>query len=216
MSGAWAIVCLSIFGFKNQVIKHPALDNIKCVLWIVSKVFFGMLNILITGHSFIHQYYDYLNHSQLQKYLDLSNCLGLPEEHIFVEGIGGLKADNKGITYITNHICDIKLHIVLLKLGTNDITDSAIRHFKSPEEQVGHLIVQIQSICGELFCQGVKKVVVCEVVERCKFHGSTTLQEFNTKRDLYNKALQLLLKQIQTLLFGSTKRKLLGIWKKGQ
>ena len=61
-----------------------------------------MSNILITGHSFIRRYSDYLNCSQLHKYLDLSNCLGLPEEHIFVEGIGGLKADNQGITYITN------------------------------------------------------------------------------------------------------------------
>ena len=148
-----------------------------------------MSNILITGPSFICQYRDYLNHSQLQKYLDLSNCLELPEEHIFVEGIGGLKADKKGITYITNCIYNIKLYIVLLKLGTNDIADSAARHFKSPEEQVGHLIVQIQSICGELFCQGVKKVVVCEVIKRHKFCGTTTLHEFNTKRDLYNKAL---------------------------
>ena len=154
-----------------------------------------MSNILITGHSFIHRYRDYLNCSQLPIYLDLSNCLGLPEEHIFVERIGGLKADKKGFTYITNRVCDIKLHIVLLELGRNDIADSATRHFKSPEEKVGHLIVQIQSICGELFHQGVKKGVVYEVIKRCKFWGSTTLHEFNTKRDLYNKALHFLSKQ---------------------
>ena len=114
-----------------------------------------MSNILITGHSFICRYHDYLNCSQLPQYLDFSNCLGLPEEHIFVEGIGGLKADKKGISYITNCIRDIKPHIVLLELGTNDIADSAATHFESPEEQVGHLIVQIQSICGELFCTKV-------------------------------------------------------------
>ena len=154
-----------------------------------------MSNILITGHSFICRYRDYLNHSQLHKYLDLSHCLGLPEEHIFVEGIGGLKVDNKGITYITNCVCSIKLHIMLLELGTNDIADSAARHFKSPKEQVDHFIVQIQSICGELFHQGVKKVIVCEVIKRRKFRGITTLHKFNAKRDLYNKALQLLSKQ---------------------
>ena len=174
-----------------------------------------MSNILITGHSFIHWYRDYLNCLQLPQYYDLSNCLGLPEKHIFVEGIGGLKADKKGFTNITNHIRNIKLHIVLLKLGTNDIADCATRHFTSSEEQVGHLIVQIQSICGELFCQGVKKVVVCEVIERHKFHGSTTLHEFNTKRDLYNNAYNSFQNKIQTLLFGGTKRKS-GIWKKGQ
>ena len=174
-----------------------------------------MSNILITGHSFIRQYCDYLNHSQLHRYLDLSNCLGLPEEHIFVEGIGGLKADNKGITYITNHVCNIKPHIVLLKLGTNDIADSAARHFKSPEEQVGHLTVQIQSICGELFRQGVKKVVVCEVIERCKFHGTTTLQEFNTKRNLYNKALKLLSKQNSNIIVWRHQKKIIQDLKEG-
>ena len=168
-----------------------------------------MSNILITGHSFICRYHDYLNHSQLPQYHDLSNCLGLPEEHIFVEGIGGLKADNKGITYITNCIHNIKPHIVLLELGTDDIADSAARHFKSPEEQVGHLTVQIQSICGELFCQGVKKVVVCEVIKRCKFRGTTTLHEFNTKRDLYNKALKLLSKQNSNIIVWQHQKKII-------
>ena len=174
-----------------------------------------MSNILITGHSFICQYRDYLNCSHLQKYLDLSNCLGLPEEHIFVEGIGGLKADNKGITYITNRVCDIKLHIVLLKLGTNDIADSAARHFKTPEDQVDHLIVQIQSICGELFCQDVKKVIVCEVIERRKFRGTTTLHEFNTKRDLYNKALQYLSKQNPNIIVWWHQKKIIRELKEG-
>ena len=174
-----------------------------------------MSNILITGHSFIRRYRDYLNRSQLQKYLDFSNCLGLPEEHIFVEGIGGLKADTKGITYITNRIRNIKPHIVLLELGTNDIADSAARYFKSPEEQVGHLIVQIQSTCGELFHQAVKKVVVCEVIERRKFRGTTTLQEFNTKRDLYNKALKLLSKQNSNIIVWRHQKKIIRDLKEG-
>ena len=152
---------------------------------------------------------------QLPQYCDLSNCLGLPEEHIFVEGIEGLKADKKGFTYITNCICNIKPHIVLLEIGTNDITDSATRHFKNPEEQVDHLIVQIQSICGELFCQGVKKVVVCEVIERCKFHGTTKLHEFNTKRDLYSKALKLLLKQNSNIIVWQYQKKIIWELKEG-
>ena len=127
-----------------------------------------------------------------------------------------MKADNKGI-HLHHKLClhDIKPHIVLLELGTNDITDSAARHFKSLEEQVGHLIVQIQSICGELFCQGVKKVVVCEVIERCKFHGTTTLHEFNTKRDLYNKALQLLSKQNLNIIFWQHQKKIIRELKEG-
>ena len=118
-------------------------------------------------------------------------------------------------TYITNHVCNIKSHIVLLELGTNDIADSAARHFKSPEEQVGHLILQIQSICGELFHQGVQKVVVCEVIERRKFHGTTTLQEFNTKRDLYNKALKLLSKQNSNTIVWWHQKKIIRNLKEG-
>ena len=128
-----------------------------------------MLNILITSHSFIHRYHNYLNHLQLLQYLDLSNCLGLPEEHISIEGIGGLKADKKGITYVTNRICDTEPDIVLLELGKNDIADSAATHFTSPQEQVSHLIIQIHIICSELFRYGVKKVIVCEVIEWHRF-----------------------------------------------
>ena len=84
---------------------------------------------------------------------------------------------------------------MLLKLGTNDIADSAVTHFVSPQDQVSHLIIQIHIICSELFCYGVKKVIICEVIEWCRFQGSTTLQEFNIKRNLYNEALQFLLKQ---------------------
>ena len=174
-----------------------------------------MSNILITGHSFIRWYHDYLNHSQLPQYLDLSNCLGLPEEHIFIEGIGGLKADKKGITYITNHVRNIKPHIVLLELGTNNIADSATTHFKSPEEQVCHLIVQIHSICGEFFCHGVKKVVVCEVIKRLKFRGTTTLHKFTMKRDLYNKALQFLSKQNPNIIVWWYQKKIIRELKEG-
>ena len=127
----------------------------------------------------------------------------------------GFKADNKGITYITNCICDIKPHIVLLEIITNDNADSASRHFKTPEEQVDHIIVQIQSICGELFNQGVKKVVVCEVIERHKFHGTTTLQEFNTMRDLYNKALQFLSKQNPNFIVWQHQKKIIRELKEG-
>ena len=128
-----------------------------------------MSNILITSHLFIHQYHDYLNYSQLPQYLDLSNCLGLPEEHISIEGIGGLKADKKGITCITNGVRNTEPDIMLLELGTNDIADSAATHFTSPQEQVSHLIIQIHIICSELFHYGVKKVIVCEVIEWCRF-----------------------------------------------
>ena len=174
-----------------------------------------MSNILITGHSFIRRYHNYLNHSQLPQYLDLSNCLGLPEEHISIEGKGGLKADKKGITSITNHVRDTEPDIVLLELGTNDIADSAATHFMSPQEQVSHLIIQIHIICSELFRYGVKKVIVCEVIEWRRFQGNTTLQEFNIKRDLYNKALQFLSKQNLNIIVWQHQKKIIRDLKEG-
>ena len=104
---------------------------------------------------------------------------------------------------------------MLLKLGTNDIADSAAKHFRSLEEQVGHLIVQIHNVCGELFHHSVKKVVVCEVIERCKFRGTTTLHKLNTKRDLYNKALQLLLKQNSNIIVWQHQKKIIWELKEG-
>ena len=101
---------------------------------------------------------------------------------------------------------------MLLEIGTNDIADSAARHFK---KQVDHLIVQIQSICGELFHQGVKKVIVCEVIERCKFCGTTTLHEFNTKRDLYNNALKLISKQNSNIIVWQHQMKIIRDLKEG-
>ena len=104
---------------------------------------------------------------------------------------------------------------MLLEIGTNDIADSAARQFKTPEEQVSHLIVQIQSICGKLFLQGVKKVIVCEVIEKRKFRGTTTLHEFNTKRDLYNKVLQLLSKQNSNIIVWWHQKKIIQDLKEG-
>ena len=104
---------------------------------------------------------------------------------------------------------------MLLELGTNDITDSTATHFTSPQDQVGHLILQIHIICSELFHYGVKKVIVCEVIEWHRFQGSTTLQEFNIKRDLYNKALQLISKQNPNIIVLSHQKKIIRDLKEG-
>ena len=175
-----------------------------------------MSNILITSHSFIRQYCAYLNHSQLPQYLDLSNCLGLPEEHISIERIGGLKANKKGITYITNHVHGTKPDIVLLELGTNDIADSALTHFVSPQDQVGHLIIQIHIICSELFCYGVK-VIICGVTEWHRFWRRVQHYKNLTSRETYTtRPCNSFQNRIQILLSGGIKRKSLEIWKKGQ
>ena len=58
-------------------------------------------------------------------------------------------------------------------------------------------------------------MVVCEVIKRHKFRGSTTLHEFNTKRDLYNKALQFLLKQNSNIIVWQHHKKIIRELKEG-
>ena len=104
---------------------------------------------------------------------------------------------------------------MLLELGTNDSADSAVTHFMSPPDQVGHLIIHINIICSQLFCYGVKKVIICEVIEWRRFRGNTTLQEFNIKRDLYNKALQFLSKQNPNIIVWWHQKKIIRDLKEG-
>ena len=104
---------------------------------------------------------------------------------------------------------------MLLEHDTNDIADSAVTHFASPQDQVGHLILQIHIICSELFHYGVKKVIICEVIEWCRFRGSTTLQEFNIKRDLYNEALQFLSKENPNIIVWWHQKKIIRDLKEG-
>ena len=104
---------------------------------------------------------------------------------------------------------------MLLELGTNDIAGSTVTHFVSPQDQVGHLIIQIHIICSELFHYSVEKVIICEVIEWHRFQGSTTLQEFNIKRDLYNKALQFLSKQNPNIIVWQHQKKIIRDLKEG-
>ena len=53
------------------------------------------------------------------------------------------------------------------------------------------------------------------MIERRKFRGTTTLQEFNTKRDLYNKALQFLSKQNLNIIVWWHQKKIIRELKEG-
>ena len=78
--------------------------------------------------------------------ISVSDC---PRNKSLSRGKDGLKADNQGLAYITKLVQNIKPDIVLLELGTNEETQAQL------EEQVGHLVTNIFTICCELFKRGV-------------------------------------------------------------
>ena len=50
--------------------------------------------------------------------------------------------------------------------------------------------VYLLYICEQLFASGVQKIVLCEIIQRRRLHGSTTQAEFDRKRECHNSLLQ--------------------------
>ena len=128
-----------------------------------------MNNILVTGHSFVWHYREYLNRKNGSQ-TNYNYCLGLPQENISIFGKGGLKANKEGIELITTKAKQVKPSVVLIELGTNDIAVRALNENK----QVNDTLHQLFYLCKQLFDLGVQKIVLCEVVNRRKLCGSTT------------------------------------------
>ena len=143
-----------------------------------------MNNILVTGHSFVRRYRDYLN----QKFGSQGNynqSLGLPQENISIFGKGGLKANKDGIEFITTKAKQVKPSVILIELGTNDLAVKAI----DKEKQVNDTLHQLFYLCKQLFDLGVQKIVLCEIVNRRKLRGNTTQAEFDRKQQYFNQLL---------------------------
>ena len=143
-----------------------------------------MNNILVTGHSFVWRYQEYLNRKNRSQ-TNYNYCLGLPQENISIFGKGGLKANKEGIELITTKAKEVKPSVVLIELGTNDIAVRALNENK----QVNDTLHQLFYLCKQLFDLGVQKIVLCEVVNRRKLRGSTTQAEFDRKQKNFNQLL---------------------------
>ena len=143
-----------------------------------------MKNILITGHSFVRRYRDYLNR-KFRSQGNYNQSLGLPQENISIFGKGGLKANKDGIEFITTKAKQVKPSIILIELGTNDLAVKAI----DEEKQVNDTLHQLFYLCKQLFDLGVQKIVLCKVVNRRKLRGSTTQAEFDRKQQYFNQLL---------------------------
>ena len=143
-----------------------------------------MNNILITGHSFVRRYWDYLNW-KFGSQNNYNKSLGLPQENIYIVGKGGLKANEEGLNLITTRAKQVNPNIVVIKLGTNDIAIQAV----DEKEQVNQTLHHLFYLCKQLFELGVQKVILCEIVNRRKLRGSTTQAEFDRKQQYFNQLL---------------------------
>ena len=169
-----------------------------------------MNNILITGHSFVRRYRDYLN----RKYRSQNNynkSLGLPRENIYIVGKGGLEANGKGLNLITTKAKQVNPNIVVIELGSNDLAIQAI----DEKEQVNKTLHQLFYLCKQLFDLGVQKIVLCEIVNCRKLRGSTTQAEFDRKRQYFNQLLNNLNKLNPDIIIWKHKRSTLRNLKDG-
>ena len=143
-----------------------------------------MNNILITGHSFIRRYHDYLN-CKYGSQINYNNCLGLPCQNIYIAGKGGLKADKDGLNLIITKSKRVKPDLVVIELGTNDLAIEA----EDEIDQVNKTLHYLFYICEQLFALGVQKIVLCEVIKCRRLRGNTTQAEFDRKQQHHNSLL---------------------------
>ena len=143
-----------------------------------------MTNILITGHSSVRRYRDYLNR-KFGSQDNYNKSLGLPRENIYIVGKGGLKTNEEGLNLITTKAKQVSPNIVVIELGTNDIAIQAT----DEKEQVNSTLHQLFYLCKQLFDIGVQKIVLCEIVNRRKLRGNTTQAEFDRKQQYFNQLL---------------------------
>ena len=146
-----------------------------------------MSNVLITGHSFIRRYRDYLNYKN-GSVNNYNNCLGLPQENIYIAGKGGLKTDKNGLNLIVAKTKQVKPDLVILEIGTNDLAIQGLDTTKQVTQTLNNLF----HICDQLFILGVKRVILCEIVDRRRLRGTTTQEEFDWKRNIFNSSLHFL------------------------
>ena len=109
--------------------------------------------VLILGHSFVRRLSSFLSHSNIH-----SHNLGLQDvAEIALFGVGG-RTIAKVEKFDLGFVRAWKPDIVILELGTNDLT-------KFPPESVGSSLEKLVQLLYEN-CS-VKVIGVCQVIKRC-------------------------------------------------
>ena len=126
--------------------------------------------VLILGHSFVHRLYSFID-STSNPVLTLS--LGITEPlHVKWHGIGG-RTIAKALAFDLHVVEYFKPHVVILKLGTNDLT------YLDPTT-VGSSLEDLTQVLH--FRYGVQRIVVCQPIVRDKateFNSQVTLLDMH-------------------------------------
>ena len=141
-----------------------------------------MPNILICGHSFIRRYRQYLE-GGWPGINNFTQHLALPEAAVVaVNGQGGLQADRSGRLFIAHQINVVQPNILILELGTNDLCSN-----QHSAHEVANRIFSIGS--DFLSNTSVGVIVMCKVVDRRRLRDGLSHEEFELKRQEYNRLL---------------------------
>ena len=166
-------------------------SSLQPVVWLQIWV---MTRILVVGHSFIFRYRRFLERELSSRGdcvslpdFDFAQKLGLPREEVFIVGRGGLKCDRQGISFVTNLCRRFRPELVVLEIGTNDLSNSTF----VPNEQFGvHTAGKVVDLCRILHQGfGVRTVVVCKVVARGRFRRGVSEEDFASRRAAFNQEL---------------------------
>ena len=127
------------------------------------RFFLAKQQVLIKGHSFVHQLQAFV---QKRRHTECLSSLKSNAEVIF-HGIGG-RTISKFREYDLNVVKEIAPYIIILKLGSNDL-------LKLPPQRVGSELESLVQDLHNTFC--IKFVVVSQVL-RCYTKDSV---DFNCK-----------------------------------
>ena len=139
--------------------------------------------VLILGHSFVHRLYSFID-STSNPVLILS--LGITEPlHVKWHGIGG-RTIAKALAFDLHVVEYFKPHVVILKLGTNDLT-----HLDPTT--VGSSVEDLTRVLH--FRYGVQRIVVCQPIVRDK------ATEFNSQVTLLDMYLEIVIPSLPHAYF---------------
>ena len=104
-----------------------------------------------------------------------------PEKSVFIQGRGGLMLDHYGRDFIRDRVNRSRPDILILEIGTNDLTDQV---------HPSTLADNVQNLCSELRRRySVKYIVLLQVVQRRKTRQCPRA-EFDQTRLSYNRRIQ--------------------------
>ena len=152
---------------------------------------------LICGSSFIQRYRKHLLTFKLQEgegiEANFSRNFGFKNNNlVYLQGRGGLCLDTYGIGYIKDRVNKCSPELLVLEIGTNDITNKV-----HPDS----LFKTVENLCQELLnATTVKYIVLIKIIERKKTRQCSR-PDFDSARYRYNTLIQDLSKKHPSTIY---------------